>query len=108
MAALGYPMRPLEGVRTRARQIELYAQGRTTPGKIVTFNDGINTPSNHQPKLDGLGHAIDSVFVGLDPYLEHDRLSGLKWACFGACCEAIGLKWGGRFRQVDLDHAELA
>ncbi len=111
MAALGHPMRPLEGVRSRERQIALYAQGRTVPGKIVTFCDGITTPSNHQPKADGLGHAVDSVFQGPDPFLEAKSLaqgeSARLWRCFGACAEVVGLTWGGRFRQADLDHVEL-
>lgn len=45
-----------EGVRTPARQKELYAQGRTKPGRKVTWT--LN--SNHfvNPKT-GYGHAID-------------------------------------------------
>jgi hypothetical protein len=107
MAALGLPMRPLEGVRTVTEQQARYAEGRTVPGQIVTFCDGVTTPSNHQVKPDGYGHAVDSVFVGLDPYLEHDPLSTVKWACYGAILEALGIRWGGRFRSVDLDHAEI-
>lgn len=45
-----------EGVRTPERQKELYAQGRTKPGKKVTWT--LN--SNHfvSPKT-GYGHAVD-------------------------------------------------
>lgn len=32
-----YRLIVLEGLRTKERQAELYAQGRTTPGKIVTW-----------------------------------------------------------------------
>lgn len=49
----------VEGVRTTARQQSLYAQGRTTKGSIVTYADGVKNKSNHQPKSDGFGHAID-------------------------------------------------
>ena len=35
------------GVRTVAQQQALYAQGRTAPGKIVTWVDGVNKKSNH-------------------------------------------------------------
>lgn len=111
MAALGYPMRATDGLRTRARQQELYAQGRTTPGLIVTYCDGVTTPSNHQAKADNLGHAVDSCFLGLDPYLTASSLPvGLStriWGCFGACVEAVGLHWGGRFPHPDEPHAEL-
>jgi peptidoglycan L-alanyl-D-glutamate endopeptidase CwlK len=110
MAALGFPMRATEGLRTVARQKELYAQGRTTPGPIVTMNDGVLHPSNHQAKpQDALGHAIDSCFLGTDPYLEHlSHADSMKrWGCFGLCVEAVGLRWGGRFPKFDGPHAEL-
>lgn len=45
----------LEGVRTPARQKELYAQGRTTPGPKVTWT----LTSNHFKQVDGFGHAVD-------------------------------------------------
>ena len=46
----------IEGVRTKERQKQLYAQGRTTAGSIVTWT--LN--SNHfiNPKT-GFGHAVD-------------------------------------------------
>lgn len=36
-----------EGHRSVARQKELYAQGRTKPGKIVTWVDGVTKLSKH-------------------------------------------------------------
>jgi peptidoglycan L-alanyl-D-glutamate endopeptidase CwlK len=46
----------IEGVRTPARQAQLYAQGRSTPGKIVTWT--LN--SNHfKSGRTGYGHAVD-------------------------------------------------
>jgi peptidoglycan LD-endopeptidase CwlK len=35
------------GVRTVAQQQALYAQGRTAPGSIVTWVDGVKKKSNH-------------------------------------------------------------
>lgn len=50
----------IEGVRTPARQQELYAQGRTKPGKKVTWT----LISNHfVNKKTGFGHAVD-LFPG--------------------------------------------
>lgn len=49
----------VEGVRTVKRQRELYAKGRSIPGKIVTNADGVRNKSNHQTKADGYGHAVD-------------------------------------------------
>lgn len=46
----------LEGVRTPARQAELYAQGRTKPGQVVTWT----LKSNHfKNAATGYGHAVD-------------------------------------------------
>lgn len=61
----------VEGVRSHARQTQLYAQGRTVPGKIVTW---VRT-SNHEAKLiDGLldpvGCAIDAVALKDDGSIE--------------------------------------
>jgi len=55
----------IEGVRTRARQMELYAQGRTAPGPVVTWT----TNSLH---LDGL--AADVRLNGEPPVGEPARL----------------------------------
>lgn len=49
----------VEGVRKVARQQEIYAQGRTKKGIIVTNVDGVKKKSNHQPKSDGYGYAVD-------------------------------------------------
>ncbi len=107
MFSIGHPMRATEGLRTLGRQQELFAQGRTTPGKIVTNCDGLLKPSNHQAKADGWGHAVDSCFMGPDPYLEHYSGSARLWAAYGALVEAVGLGWGGRYHSVDMPHAEL-
>lgn len=45
----------IEGVRTLDRQKELYAQGRTKPGPVVTWT--LN--SRHIVKADGYGYAVD-------------------------------------------------
>ena len=44
-----------EGVRTPERQRELYAQGRTKPGRKVTWT----LTSNHFVQKSGYGHAVD-------------------------------------------------
>lgn len=54
----GYSSAVAEGFRSVARQQELYAQGRTTPGQIVTEKDGVTDPSNHQSSL-----AADLAFM---------------------------------------------
>lgn len=92
------------GVRSDDQQAALYAQGRTTPGHIVTNCDGVTTRSNHQIHLsDGLGHATDLAFLGSDPFSQTH-----PWASYGVLVESKGLVWGGRWKMVDLPHAELA
>mgnify|MGYP003474517284 FL=1 len=50
----------LMGVRTKEQQDELYEQGRSTPGPIVTWTRN----SKHIPQKDGYGHAVDlGVFI---------------------------------------------
>lgn len=108
MVDLGAPMKPVTGCRTTGEQALLWAKGRFgAPGPIVTNCDGIQRKSNHQVREDGYGHAVDSCFVGPDPYLTSHKNGALLWAAFGACCEAVGLIWGGRFTSlVDKPHAE--
>lgn len=53
----------IEGVRTKERQAELYAQGRTTAGKIVTKS----LVSRHfVNEKTGFGHAVDIVPLPID------------------------------------------
>ena len=59
-----YDFKIVQGLRTAEYQNELYQQGRTKPGKIVTKLDGYNRKSNHQAKADGYGHAVDIAVCG--------------------------------------------
>ncbi len=108
MVVLGFPMFPVQGLRTTAQQQALYAQGRTVPGHLVTKADGVLHKSNHQAQADGLGHAVDMAFVGPEPFGEAH-----PWKLYGAMVEALGLKWGDgaafiRAGIEDRPHAELA
>lgn len=89
------------GVRTDAEQQKLYAQGRTAPGLLVTYKDGLRHRSNHQVHADGLGYAVDCAFVGPQPFDPRH-----PWEKYGEAVEAQGLTWGGRWRMGDTPHAE--
>lgn len=105
MAALGHPMVVTDGVRTAQQQAQLYAKGRTTPGVIVTYADGVTKTSNHQAHSDGYGHAVDCAFL-VDGRPSWDV--SLPWQAYGACAEALGLTWGGHWARLrDLPHLEL-
>lgn len=103
MEQWGHPMFIVEGVRTVERQAELYAQGRTTSGPIVTHADGVVKRSKHQPKADGLGHAVDCAFLAGNPFAETH-----PWEQYGKAVEQRGLEWGGRWISImDKPHAQL-
>lgn len=101
MAALGYPMVAYDGRRTTEQQVKLYAQGRTAPGRIVTNADGVKKRSRHQD-----GVAVDCAFLQPKPGGWTLTWTG-PWPAYGACGEALGLVWGGRFKSLqDLPHLE--
>jgi peptidoglycan L-alanyl-D-glutamate endopeptidase CwlK len=103
MAAAGFPMFVAQGVRTTLQQQALYAQGRTVKGLRVTNADGVVKKSNHQPKADGFGHAVDLAFVGPVPFADEH-----PWELMVQRAEALGLKWGGRWTSLpDRPHVEL-
>ena len=96
------PMFVVEGVRTAERQADLYAKGRSIPGKVVTYKDGVTHVSNHQAHADGQGYAVDCAFVDAEPFnADH------PWETFGEALEAHGMFWGGRWKMADMPHAEL-
>lgn len=104
----------VEGVRTTKRQQELYALGRTRKGRIVTYADGIRKKSNHQPKMDGFGYAVDIYpFVnGKVQVHEKDTIKNLTTIAQHIKATAkkmkIAITWGGDWRKpYDPPHFEL-
>jgi len=96
-----------EGVRTVARQQELYAQGRTTTGKIVTNADGVKVRSNHQPKEDGYGYAVD---IYANPINVNDSTRiGIVASIIKRTAKSLGLtiEWGGDWKMKDYPHFDL-
>lgn len=97
----------LEGVRTLERQRELYAQGRTAPGKIVTWT----MKSKHIE-----GKAVDLVPYPLD-WNDLEKFNKIKDAMFQAARELdVNLRWGadwdgdGNYREkgeYDSPHFEI-
>lgn len=97
----------MEGVRTLERQRELYAQGRTAPGKIVTWT----MKSRHIE-----GKAVDLVPYPLD-WNDIEKFNKIKDAMFQAARELdVNLRWGadwdgdGKYREkgeYDSPHFEI-
>lgn len=96
MARRGTPIRIVEGYRSPERQDELYAQGRTTPGRIVTNARGGQSFHNW-------GVAVDFVFRR-----EGYNASEAQWEELGKLGESLGFEWGGRWSSfIDKPHFEL-
>jgi peptidoglycan L-alanyl-D-glutamate endopeptidase CwlK len=107
-----------DGIRTVKQQQALYAQGRTKPGPNVTNVDGVIQKSNHQPKSDGFGYAVD-----LYPYINgaidfNDNGKNLPVIAAHikatAKCLGINIGWGGDWKATktkpkgwDKPHFEL-
>ena len=96
-SALGIQIRVISGFRTYEEQAALYAQGRTTPGRVIT--NARPGYSNHN-----FGIAFDvGVFEGAR-YLGESP----KYKAVGALGMDIGLEWGGSWKTlVDEPHFQL-
>lgn len=80
----------LEGFRTHERQEQLYAQGRTAPGNIVTWT----MKSKH---LDG--KAVDLVPYPLD-WNDMKKFDQISKAMFAAADElGVSIRWGADWNQ---------
>lgn len=96
MAAIGHPMRITEGLRSIERQNQLYAQGRTTKGSIVTNAKGGESFHNY-------GVAVDFVFKN-EGYNAPEQL----WQVFGLVGKKHGFEWGGSWEGFkDRPHLEM-
>lgn len=96
MAAAGFPVTVVSKVRTPEQQHNLYAQGRSRPGAIITEKSG--TPgdeSRHQ-----LGMAADFAFTG--------GKGKENWNLLGQEAKNLGLEWGGDWKSlVDKPHVQM-
>lgn len=99
-----------EVFRLLTRQEALYAQGRTTPGEIVTHARGWD--SWHTVAPVGLCVAADvvpfnhekQVFEWLNPAV---TAYADMWQCWGELGRAVGLEAGARWKRRDFPHFNL-
>ena len=93
---LGIKLRVVSALRTWAEQDELYAQGRTKSGKIVT-----NARAGQS--LHNFGLAIDVVEIKNGKALWKNP----NWNKIAALGKSIGFAWGGNFKTIkDKPHFE--
>ena len=84
------------GVRTPERQAELYAQGRTKPGQVVTWT---LTSKHFINKSTRYGHAVDLIPLPVD-WTNLPAFDAVAKAMFQAAKERnIELRWGADWDQ---------
>lgn len=99
-------VRIVQGLRTIEEQNILYAQGRTTPGSIVTNARGGASPHNY-------GLAIDFAFIvngkdmSWDTVKDWDNDKVSDWLEVVQIFIKAGYVWGGNFHSIiDKPHFE--
>jgi peptidoglycan L-alanyl-D-glutamate endopeptidase CwlK len=102
--AQGLPVILTHTRRTLEEQAQLYAQGRTVPGMVVTRAKPGQSPHNY-------GLAFDVVFLDLSTPNPSDITWDVpgrddEWEAIGKIGESLGLAWGGRFSRPDRPHFE--
>ena len=93
--AQGINAKIIGGSRTYAEQDALYAQGRTTPGKIVTQAKGGQSWHN-------FGLAFDVGIFSRDSKVYYGESAAYRE--LGKLGQALGLQWGGDWKFVDEPH----
>ena len=86
-----------ETIRSRARQRELYASGRTVPGPILTRT---------LESLHLLGLAVDGAWKHANGDVVWNWPSDLA-NYWGHCLRANGMDWGGDWKSPDMPHGQL-
>lgn len=96
-AEAGFAILITQGLRTWEEQNELYAKGRTAPGKVVTNARGGYSWHN-------FGLAYDIVILDSVGKADWDT-SHPGWARAAAIGKSLGLQWGGDWQSFkDLPH----
>lgn len=89
-----------QGLRSKDEQNRLFAQGRTTPGIIVT-----HTP--YPQSLHNWGVAFDFAILDKDGHADWDNIEAFKLV--GKLGKYLGLVWGGDWTgdSIDRPHFQL-
>lgn len=84
-------------LRSNEEQDELYAIGRTKPGRIVT--NARRGQSAHNPQKDGkaVGYDCCPLRNGKPIWGASSKEDAAIWAIVGRCGETVGLVWSGRW-----------
>lgn len=100
----GIEIRVVQGLRTWGEQDALYAQGRTTPGNIVTNAPGGTSWHNYGLAVD----CVPSTQGPGTPYNPDWNPSHPDWKLMESTGEALGLVSGSTWRTIpDAPHFQL-
>ena len=92
-------IRITQGLRTIAEQDALYAQGRSKPGKVVTFARGGYSFHNYGLAVD-FCLILDGKEVSWDQRADYDGDQRADWMEVVEVFKRYGWVWGGDFRSI--------
>lgn len=86
--------------RTNSEQAKLYAQGRTAPGKVVTWANAGQSPHNY-----GLAMDVVPVRDGKAIWDASDE----AWKIYGQVVRSEGLEWAGDWvkKKREMPHCQM-
>ena len=91
--------------RSNEAQAELYAKGRTKPGKILTHAKPGKSKHNLKIKAQPASMAFDLAFRPAGNPRGCTYVG--QWKLLGKIADIVGLKWGGNWRKPDRPHFYL-
>ncbi|MFB5761017.1 M15 family metallopeptidase [Paenibacillus medicaginis] len=106
--AAGIPIVITQGLRTITEQNELYAQGRTKPGQVVTNAKGGYSFHNFGVAVDFALLLPDGRSVSWDTSRDGNADRKADWMQVVEIGKALGFEWGGDWKSFkDMPHFEM-
>lgn len=103
-----YEMRYTHGYRSNKEQDAIYAQGRTTPGNIVTNAKGGQSMHNYGLAVDFALFTRDGKKVVWDTKSDFDKDGKADWMEVVEEAKKLGFEWGGDWKNfVDSPHFQM-
>jgi len=99
-------IRIVQGLRTIEEQNDLYAQGRTKPGKVVTNAKGGSSYHNYGLAID-FAFLVNGKEISWDTSKDWDGDKVADWLEVVKIFVKAGYTWGGDFKSIkDMPHLE--
>jgi len=99
-------IRIVQGLRTIEEQNDLYAQGRTKPGKVVTNAKGGSSYHNYGLAID-FAFLVNGKEISWDTSKDWDGDKIADWLEVVKIFVKAGYTWGGDFKSIkDFPHLE--